>query len=66
MRHARLCWNELNVACTIVPEYTTRELWHKRLYRMSEKGMQMLAERELLPKVKNVNMDKCVDCLASK
>ena len=32
---------------------------------MSQKGMQMLAGKELLPEMKNVHLDKCTDCLAS-
>ena len=45
---------------------TTDELWHKRLCHMSQKGMQMLAEKELLPEVKKVHLDKCADFLAGK
>ena len=43
MMHARLWWNEENVATD-----TANELWHKMLCHMSKKGMQMLAEKELL------------------
>ena len=42
------------------------ELWHKRLDHMSEKGMHILADHELLPKVKGVHLEKCVDCLVRK
>ena len=45
---------------------TTIVMWHKRLCYMSQKGMQILAERDLLPKVKNVHLDKCVDYLIGK
>ena len=33
---------------------------------MNQKGMQMLARKELLLEVKNVHLDKYVDCLANK
>ena len=45
---------------------TSSELWHERICHMSKKGMQMLAEKELLSDVKKVHLDKCPDCLAGK
>ena len=42
------------------------ELWDKRLCHMSEKGMWKLAVDELIPGVKNIHLDKCVDYLARK
>ena len=33
---------------------------------MNQKGMKMLAVRELLPAEKKVHLDKCVDCLDGK
>ena len=59
--HAQLNRNEFNVAAD-----TTDELWHKRLCHMSQKGMQMLAKKELLLEVKKVHLDKCPDSLAEK
>ena len=59
--HARVCQNEMNMATD-----TARELWHKRPCHMSQKGMHMLVERDFLPKVKNVQLEKCTDCLAGK
>ena len=44
---------------------TAGELWHKRLCHMSEKGMKRLAEDNLI-QVKEVQLEKCTDCLASK
>ena len=58
MVHARLCKSEANVVAD-----SSGELWHKRLGHMSEKGMHLLAEQELLPKVKGVHLEKCVDGL---
>ena len=42
------------------------ELWHKRLCHMSQKEMRKLAEDNLIPEVKNVQLEKCTDCLAGK
>ena len=45
---------------------TVGDLWHKRLCHMSQKGMKMLVGKELLPEVKTVHLDKCVECLVGK
>ena len=42
------------------------ELWHKRLGHMSEKGLQILVKKQLLPGMKNTSLKPCVDCLAGK
>ena len=60
--YAQVSQNEAN----IVPGTTVGELWHKRLCHMSQKGMQMLVEKDLMPKMKNMHLDKCVDSLADK
>lgn len=52
--------SQLNVA-----EECSTELWHKRLGHMSEKGLQILTRKQLLP-LKDVNLKSCVDCLAGK
>ena len=61
LMHARICWEEVNVAAD-----NAGELWHKRLCHMSQKGMQRLAEDNLIPEVKNVQLEKCIVCLADK
>ena len=61
LMNARIRWEEVNVASD-----TAGELWHKRLCHMSQKGMRRLAEDNLIPEVKNVHLEKCIDCLASK
>mgnify|MGYP000615552236 CR=1 FL=1 len=43
-----------------------RELWHKRLCHTSRKEMRKLAQGNLIPEVKNVQLEKCTDCLAGK
>ena len=52
--HARMCQSEANVAAD-----KASELSHKRLDHMSQRGLQMLAEKGLLSEVKNIHMDKC-------
>ncbi|KAG8376743.1 hypothetical protein BUALT_Bualt09G0095500 [Buddleja alternifolia] len=42
------------------------ELWHKRLGHLSQKGMQLLAKKKLLPDVNGIELQTCVDCLAGK
>ena len=41
-------------------------LWHKRLCHMSEKGMTVLAKKNLLSDVKNAHLQKCSHCFAGK
>ena len=52
--------------CVDMATDTTGELWHKMLCHMTQKGMWMQAEKDLLSQIKNVHLDKCVDCLADK
>ena len=59
--HARLSWDQVNVVADRVGE-----LWHKRLCHMSQKGMQMFPNKELLPEMKKVHMEKCSVCVAGK
>ena len=33
---------------------------------MSDKGMHILADKKLLPEVKGIHLEKCVDCLIGK
>src|SRR5262249_16020150 len=42
------------------------ELWHKRLGHMSEKGLKMLMNKELLPNIKHGPLKTCTYCLAGK
>ncbi|KAK9000129.1 hypothetical protein V6N11_082261 [Hibiscus sabdariffa] len=45
----KLCKREANVACG----NSCLELWHKRLGHISEKGLQILARKELIPEFNN-------------
>lgn len=51
---------EMNVAQTV-----SKELWHKRLGHMSEKGLEILA-KDHLPNIKGQPLESCEDCLAGK
>lgn len=52
--------------CNAVEDENVVELWHKRLSHMSEKGMGLLAKKNLLSGVKSAKLEKCVHCLAGK
>ena len=41
-------------------------LWHRRLGHMSEKGMKILHSRNLLPGLKNIDLDFCENCIYGK
>ena len=41
-------------------------LWHHRLGHMSEKGMQILHSRKLLPYLKHVSLEFCENCVYAK
>ena len=59
--HARICREEVNIAAD-----NAGELWQKRLCHRSQKGMRRLADDNLIPEVKNMQLEKCTDCLAAK
>ena len=50
----------------VMEKEVTIELWHKRLSHMSEKGLQRLARQDLLPVMKGVHLQNCVDCIHGK
>ena len=56
----KICKWEINVA-----QDTTKELWHKRLGHMSEKGLEFLA-KDHFPNIKGQPLESCKDCLAGK
>ena len=41
-------------------------LWHHRLGHMTEKGMKIINSRNLLPGLKNVDLDLCENCIYGK
>jgi len=50
----------------VVEKECASELWHKRLGHMSVKGIDYLAKKSKLSRVKEAKLDKCVHCLAGK
>ena len=49
----------------IIENEASNELWHKRLGHISEKGLQVLARKKLLP-VKGTSILPCTHCLFGK
>jgi len=41
-------------------------LWHQRLSHISEKGLNCLAKKDMLPGLKNVDLEKCSHCMVGK
>ena len=58
---ARLVKEEVN----IVENEASTKLWHKQLGHMSEKGLQVLSRKKLLP-VKGTSLLSCTHCLSGK
>ena len=56
----KICKGEMNVA-----QDANKELWHKRLGHMSEKGLEILAKYHL-SNIKGQPLESCEDCLAGK
>jgi transposase InsO family protein len=50
----------------VVENETFTKLWHKRLGHMSEKGLQVLAKKQLLPNIKCTSLMPCTHCLVGK
>ncbi|KAG8372457.1 hypothetical protein BUALT_Bualt12G0068200 [Buddleja alternifolia] len=42
------------------------QLWHKRLGHLSQKGMQLLSKKKLLPDINGIKLQTCVDCLSER
>ncbi|RDX97966.1 hypothetical protein CR513_19192, partial [Mucuna pruriens] len=41
-------------------------LWHRRLSHISEKWLTCLAKKDMLPRLKNAELEKCSHCMAGK
>ncbi|KAG8370027.1 hypothetical protein BUALT_Bualt14G0075000 [Buddleja alternifolia] len=62
LMQAKLSNGEVNAAVNS----SSIELWHKRFGHLSQKGMQLLAKKKLLPDINGIELQTCVDCLARK
>ncbi|GKV36538.1 hypothetical protein SLEP1_g44659 [Rubroshorea leprosula] len=58
---AKQCQGQITVT-----EADAAKLWHKRLGHLSEKGLQILSKKELLPGFTGKLSETSVDCLAGK
>lgn len=54
----------MSVASTSQENSTT--MWHRRLGHMSERGLKVLMERDLLTGLKTVSLPFCEHCVISK
>ena len=59
--HAELCKDEANVVVD-----SASEMWDKLSGHISERGLHVLAEKDLLPEVKGIHLKHCVDCFSGK
>ena len=61
-----LCNGIYNSVNALTSKGADAALWHHRLGHMSEKGMKILHSRNLLPGLKNVDLDFCENCIYGK
>lgn len=55
-----------NIEHVIAVANTESDLWHQRLGHMSEKGIKTLLAKGKFPKLKNVDLSMCEDCIFGK
>ena len=55
---------EASIASTNQEEMTM--IWHRKLGHMSEHGLKILAEHNLIPGLKSINLPFCEHCVTSK
>ena len=66
-RISKLYWKKALVAkesVNAMDMYTS--LWHRRLSHISEKGLDCLAKKDVLPGLKSAELEKCSHCMAGK
>ncbi len=61
-----LCNGISNSVNALTSKGADAALWHHMLGHMSEKGMKILHSRNLLPSLKNVDLDFCENCIYGK
>ena len=61
-----LCNGISNSVNALTSKGADATLWHHRLGHMSEKGMKILHSRNLLPGLKNVDLDFCENCIGKQ
>ncbi|RDX88618.1 hypothetical protein CR513_29764, partial [Mucuna pruriens] len=64
---SKLYWTKALVAKDSVNAMDMEaSLWHRRLSHISEKGLTCLAKKDMLPGLKNAELEKCSHCMAGK
>jgi hypothetical protein len=61
-----LCTGKTESSISLTSTRVDTTLWHHRLGHMSEKGMQILHKRNLLPNIKQNDLDFCEHCVYGK
>jgi hypothetical protein len=61
-----LCIGNIDSSMSLASTGVDTALWHHRLGHMSEKGMQILHKRNLLPDLKQIDLDFCEHCVYGK
>jgi hypothetical protein len=61
-----LCAGNTDSSISLASTRVDTTLWHHRLGHMSEKGMQILHKRNLLPDLKQIDLDFCEHCVYGK
>jgi hypothetical protein len=61
-----LCIGNTDSSISLASTGVDTTLWHHRLGHMSEKGMQILHKRNLLPDIKQIDLDFCEHCVYGK
>ena len=58
-----LCPHNTDYSICVASTKIDAVLWHHRLVQMSEKGMQILHSRKLLPDLNQVSLEFCENCV---
>jgi hypothetical protein len=61
-----LCTGNTESSTSLASTGLDTSLWHHRLGHISEKGMQILHKRNLLPDIKQIDLDFCEQCVYGK
>jgi hypothetical protein len=61
-----LCIGNIDYSISLASTGVDTTLWHHRLGHMSVKGMQILHKRNLLPNLKQIDLDFCEHCVYGK
>jgi hypothetical protein len=61
-----LCIGNTDSSISLASTGVDTALWNHRIGHMSEKGMQILHKRNLLPDLKQIDLDFCEHCVYGK